>query len=180
MLKRFHWNRLVANVVVYFFTQPILYKSRYTKKHVRTFRTPTLSLCTLSQPTVKGSIKRFLSEVFIAPHMIAQDEFLVQSQMTTRAFRSAMFNSFSHVLQLVRQILNANAFISGYFLNWHIEVRPSPEFSVFPVHPLVMNDGCSCGTRSDCIESPGIYHFIRVHSILLCLDSMQAALLWRH
>ncbi|CAF1434754.1 unnamed protein product [Adineta steineri] len=68
-------------------------------------------------------------------------------------------------LKLLRDIMNENAFLSSYFLNWYWW-RDINDVSL--IIPIITKDGCSCGTQSDCIDSGGIYYsleYIKVSEV---------------
>jgi hypothetical protein len=114
-------------------------------------------LCTLSQTTVNNATDQFLKEVFISPQIISQAEFLLQMDVITHQFKTMTSARFSRTLQLLRDITHGNTFISSYLLNWSWWVRTNDPYGSLPTHPMILNNGCSCGTRSDCVESGGIY-----------------------
>ncbi|CAF1497246.1 unnamed protein product [Adineta steineri] len=54
--------------------------------------------------------------------------------------------------------MNGNAFVSSYFLNWYWWRDINSTITTIPISPIIMENGCSCGTQSDCIDSGGIYY----------------------
>lgn len=115
------------------------------------------SLCRLSETTVTNSNEQFLAESYVISEMINENKFQTQMNFTINSFKKRSLVGFARVFQLLRHINNGNALISGYFLNWYMQGRLAPNFAIFPTYPVVTNDGCSCGTRSDCLEAGGIY-----------------------
>ncbi|CAF1337681.1 unnamed protein product [Adineta steineri] len=61
--------------------------------------------------------------------------------------------------------MNGDAFVSSYFLNWYWWRELNSTFTTIPISPIIMKDGCSCGTQSDCIDSGGIYYSLNNHEI---------------
>ena len=77
--------------------------------------------------------------------------------VTTQQFETTIPDRFSRSLRILRDITHGNTFISSYFLNWHFWIKPNRNSMTSPTRPITLNNNCSCGTRSDCTDSGGIY-----------------------
>jgi len=115
------------------------------------------TLCTLSQTTIKNATDQFLDEVFISAQALSEFQFQSQMNVTTRQFSINTLTRFSRGLQLVRDMTHGNTFISAYLLNWFWWVKPSNRPRTLSTDAVTFNNSCSCGTRSDCVKSGGIY-----------------------
>ncbi|CAF1424224.1 unnamed protein product [Adineta steineri] len=100
------------------------------------------NLYEISQVTINNAIEEFLNETFINTELITESEFNIQIENIILQLLNVTLSKFSRSLKLLRDLMNGNAFASSYFSNC----------------PVIMKDGCSCGTQSDCIDSGGIYH----------------------
>ena len=116
------------------------------------------TLCMLSETTVNNSIDQFLKEMFISSQIMSESEFVSQMDIITQQFKTVTSARFSRTLQLLRDITHGNTFISSFSLNWYWWVNQYDAFGTLPTQPVTLNNGCSCGTRSDCIESGGIFY----------------------
>lgn len=116
------------------------------------------TLCIISQTTVTNSIDQFLQDTFVSTQLISKPEFHLQIDNIIYQFQTVTSAKFSRSLKLIRDIINGNAFVSSYFLNWYWWRNINSTLITIPTRPVIMNDGCSCGTRSDCVESGGIYY----------------------
>ena len=115
------------------------------------------TLCTLSQTIITNAVEQFLMEEFVGARVMPESEFLTQMSIITEQFETTTPARFSRGLQLVRDVMHGNTFVSGYFLNWYWWVEFNRESMSFPTNAVTMKDGCSCGTRSDCTEPGGIH-----------------------
>ncbi|CAF4301532.1 unnamed protein product, partial [Adineta steineri] len=118
------------------------------------------SLCSISQTTINNAIEQFLNEIFINTKLISEPEFNIQIENIILQFRNETLTKFSGSLKLLRDIMNGNAFVSSYFLNWYWWRDVNSTSSIIPISPIIMENGCSCGTQSDCIDSGGIYYIL--------------------
>ncbi|CAF1157996.1 unnamed protein product [Adineta ricciae] len=116
-----------------------------------------LSLCKISETTIDNSINQFLNDVFINTQLITESQLEIQINSIILQFRNVTLEKFSESFKLLRDIMNGNAFISSYYLNWYWWKDIKHTFVTFPIKSVVMKDECSCATRSDCIDSGGIY-----------------------
>ncbi|CAF4711947.1 unnamed protein product, partial [Rotaria sp. Silwood1] len=114
-------------------------------------------LCKLSQTTIKNAIDQFLETSFISSQIMPQSQFNIQMNETTSQFETNTLVQFSHVLQLTRDVIDKNTFISTHLLNWHWSVNSIDLYQTIPAEAIMLNNECSCGVRSDCSESGGIY-----------------------
>ncbi len=78
----------------------------------------------------------------------------MQIEALTLRIQTATPTKFSRGLKFVQTVLNGNAFISSYYLNWYWQTEVN---RTFDTQAVTMRDGCSCGRRSDCVTSEGIY-----------------------
>ncbi|UJR08052.1 hypothetical protein I4U23_012329 [Adineta vaga] len=116
------------------------------------------TLCQLSQITIQNAIQQFLNETFISTHMISISEFDIQMNNINSQFRNNTLIKFSRTLKLLRDIINGNAFVSSYCLNWYWYNELDTVFNIHPIQPVQMTKECSCGTQSDCVGFGGVYH----------------------
>ena len=116
------------------------------------------ALCNISQTTIHNAINQFLNETFLSTQIISKSEFDAQINNIISQFQNNTLTKFSRSLKLVRDIINGNAFISSFSLNWHWPRELNDLVHPLPINPVIMNDGCSCGTQSDCTDSGGIHH----------------------
>ena len=116
------------------------------------------ALCMISQKTIHNSAEQFLTEAFVSAEIMPQLEFHAKMAVITQQFETTTSARFSHSLRLLRDITHGSTFISSYFLNWHWWVELNTSFMIFPTRDVTLNNNCSCGTRSDCTKSGGIYH----------------------
>ncbi|CAF0789444.1 unnamed protein product [Adineta steineri] len=116
------------------------------------------TLCQISETTVKKAIDQFLNDTFTSSQLISKSEFQLQIDNIISQFQKLTCTKFSRSLELIRDITNGNAFVSSYLLNWYWWIDLYHNYSAtITLRPILMKDGCSCGTRSDCIDSGGIY-----------------------
>jgi hypothetical protein len=115
------------------------------------------TLCIISQTTIQNSAEQFLTETFVNAEIMPEFEFLSKMSAITQLFETTTPARFSRSLRLLRDITHGNNFISSYFLNWHWWVKFNRSSMTFPTRPVTLDNDCSCGTRSDCTESGGIY-----------------------
>lgn len=115
------------------------------------------TLCTISNTTIQNSVEQFLTEAFVSAQIMPQFEFLAKMAAITQQFETATPARFAHSLRLLRDITHGESFISGYSLNWYWWVKLIRSGMIFPTSDVKLDNGCSCGTRSDCTESGGIY-----------------------
>ncbi|CAF4141179.1 unnamed protein product, partial [Adineta steineri] len=123
------------------------------------------NLCEISQTTINNAIEQFINERFINTKLISETEFNIQIENIILQFQNVTLTKFSRSLKLLRDIMNGNAFVSSYFLNWYWWRERNSTFTTIPISPIIMKDGCSCGTQSDCIDSGGIYYSLNNHEI---------------
>ena len=115
------------------------------------------ALCTLSKTIIDDAAQQFLEEPFISAQVTSEREFLSKMNTIIQIFQKKTLTGFSHNLQLIRDITHRNTLISSYFSNWYWWIKPNRTSMTLPTNPITMNDGCSCATRSDCVQSGGIY-----------------------
>ncbi|UJR06812.1 hypothetical protein I4U23_011099 [Adineta vaga] len=104
-----------------------------------------------------NAIDQFHYDTYINIQLISKSDFHNQIHNIILQFQNVTLIKFSRNFKLIRDILNGNAFISSHSLNWEWWRDLTRIFYTLPTRPIIMNDGCSCGTRSDCTESAGIY-----------------------
>ncbi|CAF1376096.1 unnamed protein product [Adineta steineri] len=114
-------------------------------------------LCQISQTTINNALNQFLNTTFINTHMISISEFDSQINDIISQFKNNTLTIFSRRLKLFRDILNGNAFVSSYSLNWYFYREYNSTSDINPIQPVKMTNKCSCGTRSDCIDPGGVY-----------------------
>ncbi|CAF2585350.1 unnamed protein product [Rotaria sp. Silwood2] len=114
-------------------------------------------LCILSQITFNNAVDQFLEKSYVSAQVKSQSQFLSQMDIILEQFKITTPYRFSRALQLVRDITNGNSFISAYVLNWNWWVTDNSSNATVPMRAVSPNKFCSCGKRSDCINSGGIY-----------------------
>ena len=114
-------------------------------------------LCALSQTTINQNADDFLSQVFVNAQAMSELDFLSQLGVITQHFKNSTSARFAHALHLLRDMSQANAFISGFFFNWYWSLQNEQTSATIPAYPVIMKNQCSCATRSDCFEPGGIY-----------------------
>ncbi|CAF3913838.1 unnamed protein product [Adineta steineri] len=115
------------------------------------------ALCSTSQITITNAVNQFAEETFVSAQAISQTNFFVQTDVIIRQFQTSTTSEFSGTLQLIRDITHGNTFISSYGLNWQWWVLDESGNSTLPTRAISPTDNCSCGSRSDCVKSGGIY-----------------------
>jgi hypothetical protein len=135
--------------------------NRYDRRDIRVRGAAYFSflsnLCQISQATINNSVNQFLNDRFINTQLITETEFEIQIDNSILQFRNVTLENFSRSLKLLRDIINGNAFVSSYSLNWYWWQEKQRTFATLPTLPILMKDECSCATRNDCIDSGGIY-----------------------
>jgi len=114
-------------------------------------------LCELSQTTLNNANEKFLSDTFISGQMISEDDFRSQIETTFNRFKTVTSDKFSIILKLISEITEGNALVSSYSLNWFWALKNS-SIPTIPTQAVQMPNGCSCGTRSDCLQTGGFYY----------------------
>lgn len=115
------------------------------------------TLCSISNETVNEAIEQFLNETFISAQLMLNTDFhrhinniIFELQKNTQA-------EFYQRLQFAKDTLSANAFVSAYDLNWYWQRGTNENIDRVFAHPVLASDGCSCATRSDCLDQAGVY-----------------------
>jgi hypothetical protein len=119
------------------------------------------ALCQISETTINNAIDQFLHDTFISTRLIPESEFQIQIDNIISQFQNVTLAKFSRSLKLIRGVMDGNAFVSSYSLNWEWWDDLNRIFYALPTRPIIMNDGCSCGTRSDCMDPGGVYDKLR-------------------
>ena len=114
-------------------------------------------LCALSQTTINHATDEFLSEVFVSAQPMSELDFLSQMGVIIQQFKNTTSARFAHSVHLLRNISQANAFVSGFFFNWYWSLKNNQTSATIPAYPVIMKNQCSCATRGDCVEPGGIY-----------------------
>ena len=143
----------------YLFGDSLWYKYHRSDLRVRgtAYFTFLSTLCALSQTTIDNAARQFLAEEFVSVEMVPESVFISKVTGITEQFQTTTSAGFSHELRLLRSTTHASTFVSSYFSNWYWWVKPDRTSMTLPTTAVTMNDGCSCATRSDCVESGGIY-----------------------
>ncbi|CAF1040384.1 unnamed protein product [Adineta ricciae] len=116
------------------------------------------TLCQLSKTTVNNGIVQFLDEIFINIQIISRSEFYLRIDSFVSQSQQRITTQFSRSFNSLRDVLNNNALISSYYLNSNWSIDLNTTYTTIPTHTVITKNGCSCGTRYDCIESGGIYY----------------------
>ncbi|UJR11723.1 hypothetical protein I4U23_015904 [Adineta vaga] len=116
-----------------------------------------MTLCTISQTIINNAIDQFLNETFISTKIMLKSDFDIQIDNIILQFQQMTLAKFARSVKLQRDIINGNAFVSSYSLNWGYRKGPTDSFNAIVTVPSYTKNGCSCGRRSDCIDSGGIH-----------------------
>jgi hypothetical protein len=114
-------------------------------------------LCKISKMTVNNAVEQFLEEIFVSAIVVPQSEFYLYTNVTTNQFKTNTPARFSRDLQLLRDLAHGNTFMSSYFLNWYWWLNRDIDDVTVPAGTVTLKNGCSCGTRKDCITNASIY-----------------------
>ena len=117
------------------------------------------SLCNLSQSVISNAIDQLLNESLINSYMISEADFRSKTKMILDGFIQRTPLSFATALGLINSVTHGNAFASTYFLNWDWETPSSESVQQIMARPAVLDNRCSCATRSDCRESGGVFYY---------------------
>ncbi|CAF0758693.1 unnamed protein product [Adineta ricciae] len=123
------------------------------------------TLCQIAETAVENANNRFLHSAFINIQLMPKADFQNQIESIFSQFRGITLAKFARTLQLTRDVLNGNAFVSSHSLNWEWWRDLSRDFYTLPARPIVTENGCSCGTRSDCTQSGGVYNAIDQYQV---------------
>lgn len=115
-------------------------------------------LCTLSQRTVNSAIDEFLNSAFVNAQMISESEFQLQTAVIFNQFKTSTAQKYSRILTLVYEITESSAFVSSYSMNWFWWLKYNSSIATIPTKSVEIQDGCYCGTRSNCTTSGGFYN----------------------
>ncbi|CAF1279307.1 unnamed protein product [Adineta ricciae] len=115
------------------------------------------TLCQISQKTIDNAKEQFLDTSFVNTHMISQLDFDIQINNTISQFQNDTLIKFSQSLKFLRDIINGNALISSYSLNWDWFRETNSSYRISSVQPVRTMSGCSCGTQNDCTDQAGIF-----------------------
>ena len=114
-------------------------------------------LCQLARTNIERAIDEFLQGSFHSFEVVSESEFHFQMDSIVKEFELTTRRRFRHALELYRNMTHGNSFISSYFLNWYIWVPPDRTYGTLPTSPVIVDNQCSCGTQSNCIEQGGVY-----------------------
>ncbi|CAF1594008.1 unnamed protein product, partial [Adineta steineri] len=99
------------------------------------------NLCQISQITINNAIEQFHNEIFINTKLISETEFNIQIENIISQFQKLTLTKFSRSLKLLRDIMNGNAFVSSYFLNWYWWRDINSTSPIIPISPIIMENG---------------------------------------
>ena len=114
-------------------------------------------LCQMVQKNIEQAISHFLDEEFQSSEAVSELTFRAHMAAAQEQFQIRTARQFSYSLDLFRNLTHASTFISSYFLNWYSWIASPHGDTTFPISPVVLNNQCSCATRSDCVEESGIF-----------------------
>ncbi|CAF4412258.1 unnamed protein product, partial [Rotaria sp. Silwood2] len=77
------------------------------------------TLCKLAQAAIQKSIDEFQIKTFLSAQAISEIQFLSRMTDITSQFESNTASRFSHAIQLVRDFVHGNTFVSSYAFNWY-------------------------------------------------------------
>ena len=115
--------------------------------------------CQMSKVIVNRSIEQFLDEVFISSTILSESELNLQMTAIGNRLKINTQTEFTRELQLLRDFSHGNTYMSGYFLNWYLWLNYDLDNVTIPTNVITLENGCSCGTRKDCITNSTIESF---------------------
>ncbi|UJR09070.1 hypothetical protein I4U23_013317 [Adineta vaga] len=107
---------------------------------------------------IAHAIDQFLNETFFSIDLLSKSKFDNQINDDILQFQRRTVTKYSEILQLFREVLNENAFVSSYGLNWYWERGVNENIDRVLTHAVMTINGCLCGTRSDCTSSAATYN----------------------
>ena len=125
------------------------------------------TLCRLANTAAKKSINEFFAKNFLNSLMLSESQFDSRIQDAGLQFQSQAISHFPNTIQVLRDFVHGNAFVSIYALNWRFQVPKNASDRKLLIASVSMNDNCSCGTRKDCTTS-GPFHSLMPAWVLGC------------
>ncbi len=114
------------------------------------------SFCELINVTILDNQMQFYSNQYVSTLLIPHQLLNSQIKSLTDKFRSSMTNSFLLSLAIIRDITQANAFLSVPLADFYV-LKPNDN-SAGTAYGLKFNDNCTCLTSRKCINPFSLSH----------------------
>lgn len=118
------------------------------------------TLCARAQVAVDKVIDGFLMKSLLSSSAMSQSQFLSRMDDVNSQFKQTTASSFARSIEMLRGYFHSNTFVSSYGLSWYFWSNVIQESNFLWSAPVIFNDSCSCGTRSDCITSRPFFPII--------------------
>ncbi|CAF1470926.1 unnamed protein product [Adineta steineri] len=131
------------------------------------------ALCIFSNETITDSLKTFAQTQLVGTQLLTADEFTNQVFSIINQFQRETKTTFSHFLQLLRNITHVNQILAGEGSNFNINITGAPNYTTY-LSIVTYNDDnlsniCSCTNDSSCKTNYGLFDrnpgFIPFYSI---------------
>lgn len=110
------------------------------------------SLCNSAQLITNTYIDDFLSNTFFISHIITESQLITRIDDINHQSEIRTQHRLTSLIQLIRDFIHGNLFISTFGLNRQFWVRINSYADTALNEPIILADGCSCGLQSDCIN----------------------------
>jgi hypothetical protein len=143
------------------------HKSLYTDdfRASGTFTFQALSaFCDLINRTISDSLTVFYSSQYVSAYVTPSELFQSQAQSLFLQFISTTTNEFLLSVDMIRDITQSNALLSGLFSNYVVSL-PGGHVDTF-TYPKDYGD-CTCSFSAKCVEQFSIYNNVTVDYIVL-------------
>ena len=110
-------------------------------------------LCARAQAAVDKVTDDFSTKTLLSSSFMPEFQFSSRMTDVTNQFQESATSGFSRMIQMLRDYLHGNTFLSSYDLNWYFSATEMAQFKLLLKSPIILNNSCSCGTRSDCTSS---------------------------
>ncbi|CAF2722449.1 unnamed protein product [Rotaria sp. Silwood2] len=101
------------------------------------------TLCKLAQAAIQKSIDEFQIKTFLSAQAISEFQFLSRMTDITSQFESNTASRFSHAIQLVRDFVHGNTFVSSYAFNWYFWLDDIQAQKTILASPAIKRKQCS-------------------------------------
>lgn len=115
-------------------------------------------LCRFADEYVSNTIDTALQETYHTLQLISEADFDSQTSSMIKKLQVNMMREFQRTFDLYRNVTHSSSFVSSYYLNWYVWLVDASTYKTIPIDAVTTNDGCSCGTQSDCIVQAGIFN----------------------
>lgn len=124
-----------------------------------------ITLCTLANDTMDNNLIQLRSSTIITEHVLSRIEFDNQTNITLYSMKVASAIAFYRTFELLRSLIQGNAFMSVLSSNWIFtknETKQSSNLSLLTTIPVKYNNTntnteCSCATSKLCSEQAQMF-----------------------